>query len=63
MTNRLHDTMEDLIAARNALWLDFFGGWTESDKELLTPYQHGATPARVGELIDWLGVRTDLGIR
>ncbi len=39
---------------------DFFGGWSENDLLLLNRYKFtGSVQARPGEIIDWLGVRTE----
>jgi hypothetical protein len=53
--------MEAQLEARERLLFDFFGGWNVSDIELLRPYQVRASGEAVpGEILDWLGVRTDL---
>ena len=48
-----------LTAAREALWLDFFGGWSDADIDFLSRFagQRTGTP-EPGEIFDWLGVRT-----
>lgn len=48
-----------LTAARETLWLDFFGGWNEADIAFLSRFagQRTAVP-KSGEIYDWLGVRT-----
>ena len=53
--------VSDAVLSREKLLQDFFGGWIPSDVELLQKYAHAleGVPAS-GELIDWLGVRTDL---
>lgn len=53
--------VSDAVLSRENLLQDFFGGWIPSDVELLQKYAHAleGVPAS-GELIDWLGVRTDL---
>lgn len=57
------DSVKPLIEARNTLLYDFFGGWNESDADLLQPHQYrGSFPEIVGEMVDWLGIRTDLAM-
>lgn len=50
-----------LATARETLWVDFFGGWSDSDLAFLSRYagQRTGTPNR-GEIFDWLGVRTNI---
>jgi FkbM family methyltransferase len=50
---------EVLNEARERLWLDFFGGWSDADIRLLSRYegQRRGDP-QPGEIFDWLGVRT-----
>lgn len=44
-----------------AMGIDFFGGWTPSDIDLLGRYQQiPVEGAREGEVMDWLGIRTHL---
>ncbi len=53
--------VERCLEARGLLEHDFFGGWAAPDVELLKKYAHPLVgPPTAGELVDWLGVRTDL---
>jgi len=49
------------VSASKLLLNDFFGGWTEEDQSILQRYafSDGLFPAH-GELIDFIGVKTDL---
>lgn len=50
---------ELLRSAREALWLDFFGGWGDADVALFSRFAGQRTGApQAGEIFDWLGVRT-----
>jgi len=53
--------IEANVQAAKVLWCDFFGGWQPSDAQLLEPYRF-TTPLvpNQGEIIDWLGIRTDI---
>lgn len=52
---------EAAISAREHLVNDFFGGWNLEDLEILQRYQFdGASSAGNGEILDWLGIRTDI---
>ncbi|QRY80130.1 FkbM family methyltransferase [Pseudomonas sp. PDNC002] len=49
------------VAARDQLVNDFFGGWELEDIEVLQRYRYeGASSAGHGEILDWLGIRTDI---
>lgn len=55
-------SIEEYIDAKNKLQLDFFGGWKECDVELLSRYQYADAEHGVGELTDWLGIRTEIAL-
>jgi FkbM family methyltransferase len=51
--------LESIRSARDALRLDFFGGWNDADIELLSRFAGQRTGApQPGEIFDWLGIRT-----
>ncbi len=55
------ETFETQLHAVAKLQNDYFGGWSASDIELLRPYQQiDSVASKPGELLDWLGIRTDL---
>lgn len=62
MHSALVHRSERAKAAKGELLNDFFGGWKDSDFALLRPYAYD--PSRIinphQEIIDWMGVRTDL---
>jgi len=66
MTNSIDEKVIANDRVRKALYVrdnaqnDFFGGWNESDLELLKRYRctNDVLPQR-GEILDWLGIKTD----
>jgi FkbM family methyltransferase len=57
----IQSKLQNALAARATLGQDFFGGWEPKDADFLKRYLHPLVgQAQPGELIDWLGVRTDL---
>jgi len=60
---RAVESFEAQLEAVSRLQYDFFGGWNPSDIELLKAYQNCANvEVAPGELLDWLGIRTDLAM-
>lgn len=57
------ETFESDLAIIRKFHCDFFGGWKPSDAELLRRYLYqGVREEHFGELLDWLGIRTDLAL-
>ena len=57
------EKFEAQLEAVSRLQHDFFGGWSAGDIELLRPYQDCENAkGHPGELLDWLGIRTDLSL-
>ncbi|MCP8467850.1 FkbM family methyltransferase [Pseudomonas sp. ZM23] len=55
------DRILNALSARQQLTNDFFGGWNPEDIEHLQRYRYdGPVNASSGEILDWLGIRTDI---
>jgi FkbM family methyltransferase len=53
------DRVGRAVWARRHATNDFFGGWEETDLQLLRRYRPAHVPdPRPGEIVDWLGIRT-----
>lgn len=51
-----------LLSKSNAV-NDFFGGWKESDLDILQRYRNTSQiEPKLGEIVDWLGIRTDAAL-
>lgn len=51
------------LLSKNSAVNDFFGGWKECDLDLLQRYRNTiAVEPQLGEIVDWLGIRTDAAL-